>query len=77
MFDSEMMQKKFNKLGVYTMRDLLYYFPHRHLDYSQRTFINRLIVGAENTIIANVWEAREVQLGRRRSAEATVGDDSS
>jgi ATP-dependent DNA helicase RecG len=67
--------KKFAKLNVLTIRDLLYFFPHRHLDYSQRNYVNNLIFGQENTIIANVWEAREVRLGVRRSAEATVGDE--
>jgi len=33
---------KFSKLGVKTVRDLLYFFPHRHLDYSQRKFISQL-----------------------------------
>ena len=72
---SEVLSKKFAKLGVLTVHDLLYFFPHRHIDYSQRAFINNLTIGQENTIIANVWEAREVQLGTRRSAEATVGDE--
>ena len=72
---NEATQKKFAKLGVNTVRDLLYFFPHRHLDYSKRAHINSLQVGQENTIIANVWEARAVQLGTRRSAEATVGDE--
>ena len=72
---SEALKKKFEKLGVTSIRDLLYFFPNRHIDYSQRTFINRLIIGAENTIIATVWEAREVQTGTRRSTEATVGDE--
>ena len=69
------LQKRFNKLEVYTVRDLLYFFPNRHLDYSQRTHINNLAINQENTIIANIWEAREVRLGSRRSAEATVGDE--
>ncbi|MBP1706607.1 MAG: recG [Chloroflexi bacterium] len=72
---SDILARKFSKLGVETVRDLLYFFPHRHLDYSQRAFINNLAIGQENTIIANVWEAREVRLGTRRSAEATVGDE--
>jgi ATP-dependent DNA helicase RecG len=72
---NSVLSKKFEKLGIITIRDLLYFFPHRHLDYSQRSFVNNLVVGAENTIIANVWESREVQLGTRRSAEATVGDE--
>jgi ATP-dependent DNA helicase RecG len=72
---SEALNKKFAKLGILTIRDLLYFFPNRHLDYSQRAYVNRLNIGQENTIIANVWESREVQLGSRRSAEVTVGDE--
>jgi ATP-dependent DNA helicase RecG len=72
---NEVMCKKFTKLGVATVHDLLYLFPHRHIDYSQRVWIRDLVIGKDNTIIANVWEAREVQLGLRRSAEATVGDE--
>jgi ATP-dependent DNA helicase RecG len=72
---SDVMMKKFIKLGVQTIRDLLYFFPHRHLDYSQRAFINNLEMGAENTIIANIWQAREIQLRTRRCTEATVGDE--
>ena len=28
-----------NKLGIFTARDLLFYFPKRHIDYSSRTLI--------------------------------------
>ena len=66
---------RFSRLGVRTVRDLLYFFPHRHLDYSQRKLISQLAEGKEETIIANVWEAREVRIGGRRSTEATVGDE--
>ncbi len=66
---------KFNKLGVKTIRDLLYFFPNRHLDYSQRKKISQLVEGNEETIMANVWEARETRPGGRRSTEATVGDE--
>ena len=66
---------KFSKLGVKTIRDLLYFFPHRHLDYSQRKYISQLAEGEEETIIANVWQAQEVRLGGRRSTEAIVGDE--
>jgi len=66
---------KFGKLGVKTVRDLLYFFPHRHLDYSQRKFISQLTEGEEETIIANVWQAQEARLGGRRSTEAIVGDE--
>ncbi len=66
---------KFGKLGVKTVRDLLYFFPHRHLDYSQLKFISQLVEGEEQTIVANIWQAQETRPGGRRSAEAIVGDE--
>ncbi|GAI11026.1 unnamed protein product, partial [marine sediment metagenome] len=56
-----------------TIRDLLYFFPHRHLDYSQRKNISQLAEGEEQTIIANVWQAQVTMLGGRRGTEAIVG----
>jgi len=72
---SSSLATKFNKLGVKTVRDLLYFFPHRHLDYSQRKTISQLAEGSEETIVANVWQAQEIRLGGRRSTEAIVGDE--
>ena len=72
---SSSLTTKFNKLGVHTVRDLLYFFPHRHLDYSQMKSISQLTEGEEQTIIANVWQAQEIRLGGRRSTEAVVGDE--
>ena len=72
---SSSLATKFHKLGVNAVRDLLYFFPHRHLDYSQRKFISQLTEGAEETIIANVWQAQTVRLGGRQSTEAIVGDE--
>jgi ATP-dependent DNA helicase RecG len=66
---------KFNRLGVKTVRDLLYFFPHRHLDYSQRKYISQLTEGEEQTIVANVWQAQVTMLGGRRGTEAIVGDE--
>jgi ATP-dependent DNA helicase RecG len=66
---------KFGKMGVKTVRDLLYFFPHRHLDYSQLKFISQLTEGEEQTIVANVWQAQETRPGGRRSTEAIVGDE--
>ena len=72
---SSSLATRFNKLGVKTIRDLLFFFPHRHLDYSQRKHISQLTEGDEETIIANVWQAQEIRLGGRRSTEAVVGDE--
>jgi ATP-dependent DNA helicase RecG len=66
---------KFGKLGVKTVRDLLYFFPHRHLDYSRIKHISQLTEGDEQTIMANVWQARVTRLGYRQGTEAIVGDE--
>jgi len=71
----ESLAAKFGKLGVKTVRDLLYFFPHRHLDYSKLKFISQLVEGEEQTIVANIWQAQEVRLGGRRGTEAIVGDE--
>jgi ATP-dependent DNA helicase RecG len=68
---------KFEKLGVRTVRDLLLFFPRRHVDYGAPVAISALEPGQEQTIRARVWSARERQMGfRMRSTEATVGDAS-
>jgi len=72
---SSSLTAKFKKLGVATVRDLLYFFPHRHLDYSQRKYISQLTEGEEETVVANVWQTQEIRLGGRRSTEAVVGDE--
>jgi len=66
---------KFDRLGVKTVRDLLYFFPRRHLDYSQRETIAGLSVGEEQTIVAIVWQAQQTVLGGKRCTEAIVGDE--
>ena len=65
---------KFEKLGVRTVRDLLYFFPHRHLDFTSIKNIADLCIGLEQTIIANVWDVHNIVIGRKRSTEAIVGD---
>ena len=67
---------RFAKLGVKTVRDMLYFFPRRHIDYSQRKAISELEVGAEQTIVARVWEASEKTSSRGMAiTEAIVGDE--
>ncbi|MFH1639883.1 MAG: ATP-dependent DNA helicase RecG [Chloroflexota bacterium] len=72
---SETTASRFKRLGVRTIRDLLYFFPNRHLDYSHIKTINQLADGKEETIIAHVWQAKETNIGSRRSTEAIVGDE--
>ena len=66
------------RLGVTSVRDLLYLFPHRHLDYSQRRSVAQLRPSQEQTIVVSLWEAYEVRLGRGgrlRATKAVVGDE--
>jgi ATP-dependent DNA helicase RecG len=69
------MVAKLGKLRLRSVRDLLYFFPRRFMDFSQRRTVSSLETGREQTIFANVWEARQVMLGRRKSSEAVVGDE--
>jgi ATP-dependent DNA helicase RecG len=66
---------KLGKLNVRTVLDLLYFFPRRYVDYSQRKPVSELIAGEEQTIIGKIWEARVATLGTRRGTEAIVGDE--
>ena len=66
---------RLGKLGVQTIRDLLYFFPRRHLDYSQRKTIAELVVGEEQTVLATVWEARMARLGPQQGTEVIIGDE--
>ena len=67
---------RFRRLGVQTVRDMLYFFPRRHIDYSKRETIAELRVGEDQTVVATVWQARGALIGGRRSTEAIVGDES-
>jgi ATP-dependent DNA helicase RecG len=49
--------EKFERLGVRTIRDLLFLLPRRYDDYRDLKPINRLDYGEEVTIIATVWDA--------------------
>ena len=68
---------KLHRLGVSTIRDLLYLFPRRHNDFSKIAKISDLVPGEEQTIVATVWEARETSLGRGKlkATEAVVSDE--
>ncbi len=65
---------KFAKLDVRTVRDLLYFFPRRYVDYSRIKPISELIEGEEQTITGTIWQARMANLGNRRGTEAIIGD---
>jgi len=46
--------EKLAKLGLYTVRDLLYYYPRDHIDYARQVDIRNLTEGETVTLIATV-----------------------
>lgn len=69
---------RLKRLDVETIRDLLYLFPRRHEDFSTAVKISELSPGEECTVVATVWEAREVAKGPRggrRDTEAVLSDE--
>ncbi|MEG4632818.1 DNA helicase RecG, partial [Microcoleus sp. AR_TQ3_B6] len=42
------------KLGLYTVYDLLYYYPRNHIDYAKQVQIRELVAGETVTLIAQV-----------------------
>ena len=63
------------KLGVRTIRDLLYLFPRRYEDYSQLKPINQLHYGEEVTIIAKVIDVQVLQPNRGRLMTEVIVSD--
>ncbi len=57
--------KKLQRLGIYTVHDLLFHFPRRYDDYSKLKTISELVYGEEVTLIVTVCESktREVRGG--------------
>lgn len=64
------------KLGIRTLRNLLYFFPRRYDDYSQLKPINRLNYGDEVTIIGTLDSLghRRVREGKTELIEAILND---
>lgn len=67
----------FKRLGLKTAADLLYHIPHRYDDYSSQKQIIDLEVGAVETIVAKVSDARTFSMKNGRNAiEVQVQDGS-
>ncbi len=69
--------EKLERLGVKTIRDLLYLFPRRYDDFSNLRPINRLQYGDEVTIMGTVWAAGEKRVrGGAAIFQAVISDGS-
>lgn len=67
--------KNLAKLGIFTIRDLLYHFPRRYDDYSKLKTINQLRYGEEATIVASVNNIVRIPTKKGRTLiEAVVSD---
>ncbi|MGQ9713753.1 MAG: ATP-dependent DNA helicase RecG [Anaerolineae bacterium] len=53
--------KRLQKLGVQTVRDLLYLFPRRYEDYTTLRPMGELRYGEEATVIGNIWDVQSRQ----------------
>ena len=63
-------------LNLFTLEDLLYYFPRRFDDYSQLKTINRLQYGEELTVVGTIQSivSRPVRGGQSQITEAILSD---
>ncbi|NOK60740.1 MAG: ATP-dependent DNA helicase RecG [Chloroflexi bacterium AL-W] len=67
----------FRRLGVRTVYDLLYHFPHRYDDFTSQKQIVDLEIGSVETVIGEVIDLRTFSMRSGGSAiEVVVGDDS-
>ncbi len=67
--------KKLGKLGIETIRDLLYHFPHRYDDYSHLKTVDQLVYGEEVTLILQIIECKTREtINHRKVTNVLLGD---
>ena len=69
--------KKFKKIGIETVKDLLFYFPFRYEDFSVIKKINQLILNEVVTIEGKILEIKTFKTWRKKFfiTEAIIEDD--
>ena len=68
---------KLNKLGIYTVQDLMMYFPKKHIDYSSRTLIKDLKEGETTTVFGYIRSVSAFNTQKKLSVvKVTIGDES-
>jgi len=70
-------QKRLIKLGVKTLRDLFYHFPHRYQDLSEIKSIASLVAGETSTIQGQVSAIKNIRTWKKRIniTEAHIQDE--
>jgi ATP-dependent DNA helicase RecG len=67
--------RKLEKLGAWTIYDLLYIFPRRYDDYTLMKPINRLNYGEQVTVIGTIWQTRAKRMrGNQTMVQAVIND---
>jgi len=67
---------RLRSLGVRSVRDLLFYFPRQHRDYSKLTKIASIPFGEVTTTLGLIWEVETTRTGGGRVRTiATISDD--
>jgi ATP-dependent DNA helicase RecG len=67
---------KLRSLGIRTVRDLLFYFPRQHRDYSKLEKIAHIPFGEVSTTLGLIWEVETVRSSRGLARTiATISDD--
>ncbi|HVB61938.1 MAG TPA: ATP-dependent DNA helicase RecG [Ktedonobacteraceae bacterium] len=68
---------KLHGLGIRNVRDLLFYFPREHRDYSKLTKIAHIPFNEVTTTMGLIWESKNVVgNGKRTRTSASISDDS-
>lgn len=61
-----------NTVGIFTVEDLLYYFPRKYLDYNNRLKISELTEGMDTTVIGTVHSVAAYNAKSRNLSVVTV-----
>ena len=68
---------KLNKHGIYTVQDLMMYFPKKHIDYSSRTLIRDLKENETTTVFGYIKSVSAFNTQKKLSVvKVTVADES-
>ena len=59
-------QKRLNKLGIKTARDLLFHFPHRYEDFSNLVPIEKIKINETCTIQGKILEIKTIRTWKRK-----------
>ncbi len=72
-------QKKLKKLGIKTVRDLLFHFPHRYEDFSNVLQISKVKAGQNCSIQGKILEIENIKTWKKKMfiTQALVGDETS